>query len=150
MFYQNTCTPSSSHNISWSQTNLYSLVIVKPHLKLPKLLILKSIAICYCLFWAVCIVTGWSIHSHPHWPGDTANHGQLCLLILSVCVSQQGWICYPIKICVYTTLKSYPIVAELASYPMQGIVHVPNIKNDNSLIKRVSTHCNHEVFLTLK
>ncbi len=41
------------------------------------------------------------------------------LLIVSVCVPQQDRICLPIKICMYTTRKSCPIVGELVSSPME-------------------------------
>ncbi len=63
--------------------------------KLPQLFIVKSIAVCYCLLLAVlCIVTGWNIHSHPHTMWYNQSQDSSHLLISSVCVSQQGRMCY--------------------------------------------------------
>ncbi len=80
-----------------------------------------SIAICYCLFWAVCAL--WlteAITTTTHTPGDTANHWLFTpSYLVCMCISARQNMSSN-QICMYTTYKSCPIVGEPASSLMEG------------------------------
>ncbi len=70
----------------------------------------------HCLFWAVlCIVTDWSIHSHPY-TSLYIQSGTLHTFLSHMCVQNL----LANQICVLYTTKSCPIVGELPSFPMEG------------------------------
>ncbi len=75
-----------------------------------------------------CLYCEWLKHSQPPTPQVIQPIMNISHLhILSVCVSQQGRICEPIKICMYTSCKSCTIVGELASSPVRvnNVHHIP-------------------------
>ncbi len=84
-----------------------------------QLLIIKSIAICYCLFWAVSALWLAEAFTATHTPGDTGNHKLFTPYLICMCISERQNMLAN-QICMYTTRKSCPIVGELASSLMEG------------------------------
>ncbi len=94
--------------------------LISKFYKLPQLLILKSIAICNCLFWtSVCI--GWSIHNRPHtmWYNQSHNFHPSRLICMYISARQNM---LANQICVFITHKSCSIVGELASSSMESTI----------------------------
>ncbi len=63
---------------------------------------MEQIAICYCLFWAVCALWLAEASTATHTPGDTANHRLFTLYFICMCISarqnmmivNQIWVLY--------------------------------------------------------
>ncbi len=67
----------------------------------------------YYLYWTGCVLWLIEAFTTTHTSGETANQGHLTPSYLILCVSQNARICQTIKICMYTTRKSCPIVGKL-------------------------------------